>query len=98
MPEDKSDKKVNLMFEQLKPYMNEGEVFITNGADENDKLWNMRSRTKERRSGQQFARELQGYIHKGVSKWESVRVINKAFDIDGKVIQGMVALVGVPKR
>ena len=98
MPEDKAEvKKVDLSLEQLKPLMNEGEVFITNGADQNSESWKMRIHTKEKRSAQQFAGELQGYINKGVGKWESVRVVNKAFDVEGKPVKGMVALVGVPK-
>lgn len=97
MPEDKTE-KVNLILEQLKPYMNEGEVFITNGADENEESWKMRIHREDERSAQQLARELQGYMLRGAGKWESVRVVNRAFDIEGKPIKGMVALVGVPKK
>ena len=96
MPEDKTE-KVDLGLDKLKPLMNEGEVFITNGADQNSDSWKMRVHREDERSAQQFAGELQGYINKGVGKWESVRVVDHAFDVDGRPISGMVALVGVPK-
>lgn len=79
----------------LKPFMNEGEVWITNAFDENSEEWRHRVHTKEDKSGQQLAAELMSYGKAG--KWKSIRVIDKAFDIDGNPLNNMVALVGTPK-
>lgn len=97
MPEDTVEKKVNLGLEQLKPLLKEKEVFVTNAAknselmvsriDENGKI-----AFEKEESGNQLANRLASY-----GGWESIRVLDTAFDIEGKPIKGMVALVGVPK-
>ena len=87
--------EVSRVEDPIKPYLQEGEVFITNSADGNDDNWKMSLHREDERSGQQLASELMSYGEHG--KWESVRVVNKAFDVNGQPIKGMVALVGTPK-
>lgn len=97
MAEDTTE-KVNLGREQLKKYLNEGEVFMTNAPKKSEL---MRSRidadgsikSEKEESGNQLAERLASY-----GGWESIRVLDTAFDVEGKPINGMVALVGVPKK
>ncbi len=94
---ENTNNKVNLIVEPLKPLMAPGEVWITNAADGNSKSWQARTHRENEKSAQQFVDEVESYIAKGVSKWESIRIIGKAFDIQGNPVKGMVALVGIPK-
>ena len=64
-------------------------------ADGNSDSWKESIHREDEKSGQQFAAELISYGDAG--KWQGIRVINRAFDIEGKRIKGMVALVGTPK-
>lgn len=68
--------------EALKPHLQEGEVFITNGGT--DELF------EDSALSQAVALQLSG-------RWRSVRIISDiAFDVDGNLLPKTSAIVGVP--
>ena len=85
--------KVDLGLEKIKPFMKDGEVFVTNAPDGKDKM----TKSLKQETGQQLAQRLAGYADRG-GKWQAVRVVDQAFDVEGKLVKGMVALVGTPKK
>lgn len=87
--------EINLGQEAIKQHLKEGEVFITNEVDQNAKSWTMKTHQKHEMSAQQLAQELLSQKDTG---WESVRIVNSAYDIKGNLLEGMVALVGTPKK
>lgn len=96
---EEGEKKVsvNQGVEKLRTFMSPGEVWITNSIDGEYAKKNGILLSENEQSGQQFASELLSYRDKG-GKWDTVRVVDHAFDIHGKPLEGMVALVGTPKE
>lgn len=97
MAEDTGEKKVNLRMEQMKPLMGEGEVWVTNVTKNSERMVSRideygKIKFEKEESGNQLAARLASY-----DTWESIRVVDTAFDSEGQPIKGMVALVGVPK-
>ncbi len=95
---ESSEVKTDLGLEALKPLMREGEVFMTNAPKKSELMTsrideNGQIKFEREESGSQLAGRLASY-----GGWESIRVVDTAFDTSGKKINNMVALVGVRKQ
>ena len=78
---------VNLGLEKLQEHMEPGEIFITNAPRSPDPL------ISEIQTAEQFAYELEEE-----GRYESVRVIDAAFGIDGEPMEDDQAVVAFPKQ
>jgi hypothetical protein len=86
--------EVNPFEQKLKPLLQEGEVFLTNAPKKSERMVSRIDETgkikfEKEESGSQLATRLASY-----GGFESLRVLGSAFDVNGKPIEGMVALVG----
>ena len=86
--------EVNPFEQKLKPLLQEGEVFLTNAPKKSERMISRIDETgkiqfEKEESGNQLASRLASY-----GCFESLRVLDSAYDVNGKPIEGMVALVG----
>lgn len=90
--------EVNPFEQKLKPLLREGEQFVTNAPKKSERLVSRineegKIEFEKEESESQLAGRLASY-----GGWESLRVLDTAYDINGNPIDGMVALVGSKKK
>jgi len=95
--EGEKGEEIDQGLERLREHMLPDEVFITNGVDSRAVKMRQAVLIEGQETAQDFAARLSSYIDKD-SKWQNIRIIDQAFDINGKPIRNMVAVVGKLKR